>query len=70
MGNSRDCILGQTDSDFHDHMSELGLSIDKARELGFEVSAQAIANLLVPDEYEKMTAIWKRYLWPKKRKQR
>ena len=56
MRSPNSCILGQTDSGYFDHRMALGLSIDRTRDLGFEVVLNGYGDL--DEQYERLTDEW------------
>ena len=50
------CILGQTDSDFQTHRLTLGLTVNRTRDLGFEVVLNGYGD--IDEQYERLTDEW------------
>ena len=59
MGNSRQCILGQTDSDYGEHCEKLGITGSEVVKLGFGVGEGMWDHRI---EYRRLTTAWKEYL--------
>ena len=59
MSEPRECILGQTDSDYGEHCEKLGITRSKAQKLGFE-AGRGLWDYDIA--YRRLTAAWKEYL--------
>ncbi len=61
ISSCKNCVLGQTDGDYRDHASKLGLSLSRLRAYGF-TNDQGLPSM------KSLTAAWKKYLRKSSRK--
>lgn len=62
LGDCRDCILGQLESElFHEAITKLNLSLDDTVAFGFELPIE-IDPSSAEDYWTRLTAAWKRHL--------
>jgi len=60
LNDPKQCILGQTDTDYFSHADQLKLTSPQATSLGFDVDSDSAIAL--EDQYDALTEAWKDYL--------